>query len=485
MKNIFLFFFFSTCCFSQETYVRKNFNYKTLKVSTEKCSEETNGKLNVAIEAIQQNQSARAVEIAGKLIKINDCPEAHATYAVSTFRSGEVIKGVELLEAAIEKFGSHPDLIKRKSLLLLELFENGTGQKNIDGNSVFKAKDETLNYDEEKFKTENLNAALNDLTYLAENFEERFEEMYMIGKIYQLKKEFEKSNVQFLKIVDIPELKAEVLFNIAENHLSLKNYNLAEEHLLKLLNSYPNEPQLLSKLSELYKLSGDSAKSELFNKKRYFYQLIPSFCEMEFSEKNLETIHFFNDESKDYKSKLNKIKEIEKNESLTFTIETCITILNIHANHGNGLEDDASKLLVKIGKRSLDKVHQLFNSKVSTCTVTNLAWIMATIKDESSWQVMADYLPNIANMPSTLIPPSVPKYLIQFDEERGLKEILKAVKPILSKEITDDTMGQLSFINRYVYFDPLEKISLKKLESTCNELGYTEKEIKDLKKALK
>lgn len=482
MKKTLFFLLFATACFAQENYNRKKLDYTKLKTSTENCSEETNNQLNSAIEAIQQNNSTKAVEISEKLFKVNDCPEVHETYAVSLFRNGEVIKGIETIEAAIEKFGSNPQLIKRKSLLLLELFENGTGQRNIDGNTVYKAK--SLNFDDEKFKTENLDAALNDLNYLADNYSERFEEIYTIGKIYQLKKEFEKSNIQFQKIVDVPEFKDQGLFNIAENHLGLKNYPLAEEYFLKLLESYPNEPQLLSKLSELYESSGDKAKGELFNKKRYFHKLVPSFCEMEFSEKNLETINYFNDESKDYKSKLNKLKEIEKSETQIFTIETCIAILNIHANHSNGLEDDAANLLIKIGKPSLDKVHKLFNSRVSTCTVTNLAKVMATTKDESSWEVLTNYLPRIAKMPSTLIPPNVPKYIVLFNEEKGLREILKTVKPMLSEEMPDDAMAQLSFMNRHIYFNPLEKISFKKIETICKELGYNEKEIKELKKRL-
>lgn len=482
MKKFLFFLFLSTVSYGQGAYTRKKFDYQNLKVSTEECSDAIKSQLNEAYVALNQNKSAKAVEISQKVFKSNDCPESHETYALSLFRSGEVIKGIEFLETAIEKFGKNAQLIKRKSLLLLELYENGTGQRNIDGNSVYKAK--SLDYDDDEFKAENLNTALNDLLYLVNSYEDQHEEIYTIGKIYQLKKEFEKSNIQFQKIVDVPEFKDQALFNIAENHLGLKNYPLAEEYFLKLLESYPNEPQLLSKLSELYESSGDKAKGELFNKKRYFHKLVPSFCEMEFSEKNLETINYFNDESKDYKSKLNKLKEIEKNETQIFTIETCIAVLNIHANHSNGLEDDATNLLIKIGKPSLDKVHKLFNSRVSTCTVTNLAKVMATTKDESSWEVLTNYLPRIAKMPSTLIPPNVPKYIVLFNEEKGLREILKIVKPMLSEEMPDDAMAQLSFMNRHIYFDPLEKISFKKIETICKELGYNEKEIKEIKKRL-
>ncbi|MGH2665528.1 tetratricopeptide repeat protein [Flavobacterium sp.] len=484
MKKTLFLFFLTTACFSQETYTRKHFIYTNLKASTEECSDEIKKNLNEAYKEINENRSAKAVEIAENLFKNNNCPETYDTYALSLFRSGEVIKGVELLETAIEKFGSNPLLIKRRSLLLLELIENGIGQKNIDGNTVYTSKDKSLNYNEEKFKAENLETALEDLNYLADNFKDRFDEIYTIGKVYQLQKEFEKSNVQFQKIVEIPEMKDQALFNMAENYLELKNYNSAEENLLKLLKSYPKEPQLLAKLSELYKLNGDTAKSELLNKQRYFHQLVPGFCEMEFSEKNLEIIDFFKSSHNNYKTKLEKLKEIEKNESQKFTIETCITILNIHTNHGNGLEEGAVKLLIKIGKPALDEVHKLFGTNVSTCTITNLAEIMATLKDESSWQIMADYVPNIAKMPATLIPPDVPKYLVKFNEERGLKELLKIIQPLLSEETPDDAMGQLSFMTRYIYYEPLKKISFKKIESICKEIGYNEKEIKQIKKSL-
>ena len=470
---------------AQETYKRKDFDYSKMNDSGIKCSNEFNEKLNDAIIAANNNNSKKSVEISEKLFNENKCIESYRTYGSCLFKNGQLIKGIDILEAGIEKYGANPELIMSKSSLLLELYEYGISQVNVDGNSIYLAKDKQLNYNEEEFKNENLNIALKDLLYLVNNYQNLNAEKFTIAKIYQIKKDYEKSNQYFETLLADKELADQANFNLAQNQIELKDYKRAEENLNGLLTKYPKEPQLLSKISELYKLNGETEKSKLFNKKRYFNQLVPRFCNIDFSEKNLEIVNFFNDEQKDYKSKLKKLQDIEKTENKEFVIDICIIILNIHSNHSNGLEEDAAKILNKIGKPSLEKVHKLFHSNISTCTVTNLASIMASIKDESSWQILVDYIPYIAKMPTTLIPPNVPKYLVKFDEQKGIKEILKVIKPMLSEETSDDAMAQLSFMNRYIYFEPLEKINFKTIELICKELGYSNSEIAQLKEKLK
>ncbi len=49
---------------------------------------------------------------------------------------------------------------------------------------------------------------------------------------------------------------------------------------------------------------------------------------------------------------------------------------------------------------------------------------MATVKDEKSWELLKRYLPEIAHMPMTTLPPSIPEKMIKFNEDKGIKEIL-------------------------------------------------------------
>lgn len=479
MKLVIL--FFTSICFSQ-TYSRKHFDYYNIKNDVENCNQIINDELNEAIVYVQSNNSSKGLEISKSLYEKYSCPEVYETYAVCLFRNGEIIKGIELLEEAIEKFGSKLELIKRKYILLLEMYQSGVRQKNIDGNTVFLSEDNGLKYNENDYKSENLNVALNDINYLISISNDNKEEIFLSGKIYQIKEDFENSNEQFNKLLNDKEYGEIALFNLADNYIKLKMFDEAENKLNALEEMRPRQPEVLEKLSELFDLKQDIEKRKFYNDKSIFYQIVPSFCDLEFNQSNLELVRFFYEDNQ-YKQKLKKLNELKKANQITL-IDACIIILYIHMNHSNGLEDDVAKILTEIGKPTLDKVHKLFQSNISTCTVTTLSEIMAKIKDESSWEIMTEYLPYIAQMPSTLIPPFVPKYVIEFDEKRGLREVLKVVKPFL-KEQCSEFVQNMGFSNLYVYFSALEKVNKNELEKACKELEYSDEEIKILKEKIK
>ncbi|WP_169630223.1 tetratricopeptide repeat protein [Flavobacterium humi] len=394
--------------------------------------------------------------------------------------------GLNIIESGIDMFGSVPELIKGRYQLSLELYQNGIGKKNIDGNSIYLSQNEKLKFDDTQFKEENLKSALADLEYLTHKFPDSNEELFIIAKIHQLKGAFEKSNQAFEKLSALDEFNDEATFNIATNYVQLKKYDEAEKYLMKLLSKYPKEPQILNKLSELYELSGNKIKQDEFNKKAIFNNHVPYFSNIEYNDKNFEVVTFFSSEQNDAKAKLSKLDKIQKSESEDYTIDICLTILKIHTNHGNGVEEKATEILAKIGKPALEKTHKLFNTDVSTCTITNLSEIMSKVKDESSWQILVEYLPKIAHMPMTMMPPNVPEEIIRFNEEKGAKEVLKVVKKLLNKENTDseDPMAQLAGFSDYIYYSPLKKISKQKLKKYTAELNFTEEEIKKLNEKL-
>ena len=71
---------------------------------------------------------------------------------------------------------------------------------------------------------------------------------------------------------------------------------------------------------------------------------------------NYETIRFFLEDNSS-KQKVKKLKEIKKQDT-NRAIDVFIAILNTHANHGNGVEEEAEKLLIEIYifiKRTLRK----------------------------------------------------------------------------------------------------------------------------------
>lgn len=470
--------------FSQ-TYKRNIFEYEKLKIdSVSNCKDEVLHNLEKSFVALQENNSKYAVKIAKQEYDKNqNCPEIFEVYAYSLFRSGEWFEGIEIIEKGIEKFGSNPNLIKRKSEMSLEMAELGIGQKNIDGNSVFKAN--SLNYDEEQFKTENFESALNDLEYLIKIFN-RNEEIYYTAKINQVLKKYEKSNEIFKTLLNDENYKSIASFNISENYINLNQFEDAEIELNKLLIEHPNEGQIYEMLADIYDNKSDKKKSLEYRNKSIYYSNVPDFSNLKYSNENFELLKFFGTNENKPEKKIRKLIEIEKQNNQNYTIDVCLMILKLHANHGNGVEEKATEILGKIGKPSIEKVNLLFQYDVSTCTITNLADIMAKVKDEKSWELLQIYLPQIANMPMTLIPPSVPEKMIKFDEERGIREILIVVKNLLNNDDkNNDPMAELSSFSQYVYYSPLEKVNKSKLRKIATELNYTKEELKKLENKIK
>ncbi|MES2575225.1 MAG: hypothetical protein V4572_09790 [Bacteroidota bacterium] len=474
--------------FSQ-TFTRKIFDYKNLEKDYPKCTDNILKELNNSVQFLEQNNSEKAVELAKKVFEENKgCPEIYQNYGYCLFRNGQLIEGVNIIENGIEIFGSVPDLIKKKSEMSLELFEIGIGQRNIDGNTIYLSQDKRLKYDEQQFKDENLKSALLDLEYLTTTYENRNEELYIVAKIKQMNSDFDKSNEIFEKLSKIDEYRENSIFNIADNYIKTKKYDEAEKHLLNLIEINPKEGQLYNKLASLYELKGDKIKQNEFNQKAFFYRNIPYFSDLEYNDKNYNLILFFGSEKNNYKDKINKLKLIQKTENENYVIDICLVILKLHANHGNELEDDATKILIQIGKNSLEKTHKLIKTNISTCTITYLSEIMSTIKDETSWEILTEYLSMLPNMPSTLIPPNIPEQIIKFNEERGTKEILKVVKPLLDQEQksnVNNPMAELSSFNDYIYYSALENVNNKTVFKIAKELEFSEKEMKKLKEKIK
>ncbi len=483
MKILIILIILPILVFSQKLK-RNTFEYE--KLTTEnfiECDESIKRELEASFIAIQENNSAEAVKIAKKMYdNNNDCFQVYETYSYSLFRNGKWFEGIEIIENGIQKFGSVPELIKRKSEMSLEMAQLGTGQKNIDGSSVYKAN--SLKYDEEQFKEENLKSALVDLHYLMTKYKGS-EETFYVAKIQQLLKQYDESTVLFKTLTDHEDYKYGAVFNIAENYIAQNKLNDAETELNKLLVNNNKEGMIYDKLAEIYALKNDEDKATKFKNMAIYFDNVPYFSDLEYSEDNFELLKFFGTNENKSDQKIKKLNNIVNQNNPNFTIDVCLLILKLHANHGNGVEEKATEILIQIGKPSIEKVNKLFQLDVSTCTITNLADIMATVKDEDSWELMKQYLPHIANLPMTMIPPNLPEKMIKFDEEKGIKEILFVVKPLLnSKKESDSPMGELGGFGQYVYYSPLKKINLTKLRKIATELNYSDKEFKLLEEKI-
>lgn len=431
------------------------------------------------IENLQSEKSAVfAKDIFDKSPK---CPALFETYAWALFRSGEWMKSIEIIDSAISVYGSNPDLVLKRGYMNIEMAELGVGKRNIDGNRVYLAKDKQLNFEESNFKKQNYLAALNDFKYLADNYYERFREIYITGYIYQKLENYDNSNVYLSKLLNNPEYADNVILTIVDNYTGLKKFDEAEKFLLELEKKYSHNANIQQKLSELYEITGNEEKQKSTQLKAQFYIWVPDYCDLEYSEDNYNNISFFLLE-KTPNEKLNKLKEIQKGD-VNRSIDILISVLNIHGNHGNGIEEETAKMLIEIGDSVVPKTIHLLNNAQSTCTVTMAASILAELKDPRGWQPMIDYLPRMENLPFTITPPDVPAQIIKFDKKKGLIALVGWIKGQVAEEDqpTDNPLDELGgiFALSSIY-SPLSVYKKNEVIKTARNLKYTREEVRRL-----
>jgi tetratricopeptide (TPR) repeat protein len=307
----------------------------------------------------------------------------------------------------------------------------------------------------------------------------RSEEIFYVAKINQILERYDESTTTFSKLLNDEEYKNAAILNIADNYIAQDKLAEAEKDLTEIITLYPRMGVAYEKLSEIAEKRGNSEQVMEYRKKAIFYNNVLEFLDLEYSKENFELLVLFGTDESTVEEKMSKLNEIYEANDTEFTIDICLTILQLHANHGNGVEEKATELLSKIGEPSIQKVNKLFQEDVSTCTITNLADVMATVKDESSWELMMAYLPYIATMPMTMIPPNLPEKMVKFDKKKGVREILLVVQPLLTKKKeSDNPMAELSGFGQYVYYSPLKEIKRSKLLKTAKKLGYSEEELK-------
>lgn len=471
---------FTSISYGQK-YKRKSFDYANMKeVAVEDCKDSDYGQLNRIIDLISSLRSKQAAEKANTVYKSAN-PKCIAVYEVCAwahFRSGDWMKGIEIIEKGISKLGPQPDLILRRGYMNLEMAELGTSRRDIDGNSVFLPKSKSLKYNEKVFERKNFELALEDFKYIADTYQARETEIYITGYIYQKLENYTASNEYLRKLENSKDYSATVALTIIDNLIQMKDYEAAEKSLEIMEKANRRNPDVYEKYVSLYDASGNKEKLEECKSKSSFYSWVPEYCDLSYSAENFKAIRYFLEDhtAAEKIKRLNELKTEDENKA----IDIYITVLNTHANHGNGVEVRTEELLIEIGEPAVLKVIQLMENAPSTCTITKAASVLAEIKDPRGWQPMVDYLPRIENLPFTLIPPEIPEQIIKFDREKGLVVMLEWIKGQLQDEgkESDDPFAQLGGMFTDVnMFMPLKVYEREELVSAAEKLNYSDRQV--------
>ncbi|MCB9231039.1 MAG: hypothetical protein H6581_05230 [Bacteroidia bacterium] len=466
-----------------QDYHRLAFRYAEMEEKPQhSCSDPTLQQLDEAMNLVFQNKSKSSVLVAKKAFQAEiPCPYAFEVYAWCLFRSANWERGQAIIDSAIYLFGPNPDLVLRRAYMNLEMGEMGPGTRNIDGMALYLPPAKRIPAGEKEFTTENYRAALADFKYLADTYEERFQEIYAVAYLYQQLEEFENSNEYLEKLLPQEKFQDNAILLKVENLTGMKKFEEARSALEGLEKEYPRNSEIQKQFVALFQASGNTKEADLRIKMMNFFSWVPPCTEIPFSEKNYAAIQYFTDENPPQK-KISRLEKTVKKQGQEAT-DLLLTVLDLHANHGNGVEEKAESLLTKIGPTVVPKVIALLDQAKSTCTVTRLASILADIKDPRGWQPLVDYLPKMAGNPLNL-PPDVPSQLIKFDRKKALPVLLSWIREENQREnpdISDDPLENLpdifGFSSKY---GPLKVYEKREIAEAANLLRFSLEETTEI-----
>ena len=474
-----------------EELTRTRFEYETMaKKPYESCDSAQIKRIQLALQQVDQSQSKQGVATARDVYSLTKkCPQVYDAYAWSLFRSGELLEGINVIDEGIRAFGSYPDLIRRRGYMGWEMGDLGPTRKIVDGSSISLPKEKGLPYDEKQFKEENYRISLQDFLFLVNTQPEQYEETFIAGYLYHRLGDYEKSNRLFEKLSGLDKYKLNAAIAMTNNYIATKQYGLAERTLLDLESKSPKSSAVYKQLSLVYWEGGATTKAREFHKKALFFQWVPAFTDLTYSDENYRMIAFLV-QNNPIEEKQRQLDRITRGLDRQSVIDVCVTILASHTNHGNGLEEKAVQELVRFGKQSVPKVIQMLQMNgVSTCTTTSAGEVLAVVKDERGWQPLVECLPGIAKLPGTIIPPAIPDKIVQFDRERGVKILIPFVRDMIRADQNgDDALDPSNAFGKEMiyqaFYHPLKQVEKTELLKMAVEAGYKEKEIKFLTKGV-
>jgi tetratricopeptide (TPR) repeat protein len=468
----------------QAKYKRPQLNYKTAKINQKgECSEEVKQLVGEVFELIDQNDLERATTVLEDA-RNNHGQCVHTEYLFAEFRyaAGEWVESWELIDAALKKYGPYPELIYTRSRICVEMAEYGTHSRAVNGMMAYLPDSKALPYNEEQFKATNLEYASKDLEFLTTHFDQFEDEILKLGMIYTKMGQYEKSNATLLRLGGNEKWRDQVAFIMSDNDIALNDFVAAEQRLKNLESVYPRNPKVLRKLANLYAKMRDKPKEIAYEEKADFYEVLPKCADLPFSSQNIRLLRSFglgySMEGKN--AALDTISQMP----IQAAIDFYISILNLHENHGNGIEERVSLLLGKAGTEAVEKLIAFMPTASTICGMGNAGWALAITKDQRAWVALLDMLEQLRGKGYGMHFPKIPSCIVKFDSLQGMDVLLPIIKEKLEFKEDPSKNGSMESLEKLFeaeqFYFALKLIDQQVLRNRALQLGYTEEQAKQL-----
>jgi tetratricopeptide (TPR) repeat protein len=203
-----------------------------------------------------------------------------------------------------------------------------------------------------------------------------------LASVYSLQRKHDAAALVWKSLIAREPKNADYHLRLARATRAAGQSDLAAKYLEQTIALNPRLGAAHQELADYYKAKGRAADSEQSANRAEFYNRLPSFCTVDYSEENLRTL-----DSLDQSATVRKLIADRSETAAQFLAVLC------WSHPHNRLETMAFEALEARGAATTPLLRAVFEQARSTCTVKSTAHILARRKAEGLFEGLARRLP--------------------------------------------------------------------------------------------
>jgi tetratricopeptide (TPR) repeat protein len=203
-----------------------------------------------------------------------------------------------------------------------------------------------------------------------------------LASVYSAQKKHDAAAEVWKSLVEVEPKNAGYHLRLALAIKQASRFDDAAGHLTQAIELNPRLAEAHEALADIQKEKGQAAEAEESRKRAEFYQRLPSFCTVTYSEDNLKTLDNLNQEAS-----IRKLADDPSEPAAEFLAALC------WSHPHNQLETQAFEALEARGAKTTPLLHALLEAARSTCTIRSTAHILARRKADGLFEYLVNMLP--------------------------------------------------------------------------------------------
>ena len=267
------------------------------------------------------------------------------------------------------------------------------------------------------------------------------EPLVNLGKLHNYAKNYSKSLLFWEKLADMYPTHEEYWVKAGNAALYLKNYEKSLQKFNKAIAINKSYAPVYDGLSDYFLAIENIEEAEIATQKGAFYNWLPSFCEMDYSEENYKTFELINfgGEKLDGKEKIKGIKQLIQNKSKEST-KFLSSICYYHEVH----EDLEDAIINELGSRndySLFMLVEIARNSEYLCAINHAVEKLMEIRPSGMLDLLVELIPKDQHETETI---SVAEHLGHLGNEQAVIHLAELLNIDFksSTESKNDNVGE-------------------------------------------